>query len=247
MKYKLLIEYDGTDFSGWQRQAGAATVQETLENALAMALRHDATVVGSGRTDAGVHARGQVAHFETPIPIEPTRLRGSLNGLLPETIAVRDVTRVDDAFHARYDAVSRTYHYYVTTIPHALERRFRAPIYPPPDFDRMNEAATALVGTFDFNTFCRTASDTQNRICTVTEAGWIQEEHAGAWRFRISANRFLHGMVRAIVGTLVEIGHGKRAADSLPDLLARADRRAAGPAAPARGLVLEHVTYPDSR
>ncbi len=245
MKYRLLIEYDGTDFSGWQRQSGAPTIQEALEDALGVALRCPTAVVGSGRTDAGVHARGQVGHIETAQPIDPFRLRASLNGLLPDAIAVRDVAPASETFHARYDAVERIYHYRVSTTPIALDRRFRALVVPAPDFERMNAACGVLPGTHDFNSFCLTASETQNRVCTVRDACWQPEERAGDWRFRIAANRFLHGMVRAIVGTLIEIGQGKRPPDDMGRVLRARDRREAGPAAPARGLTLEAVSYPD--
>ncbi len=243
MKYRLLIEYDGAGFNGWQRQPGVPTVQEALETALATALRTPTAVVGSGRTDAGVHARGQVAHFETEEALDPHRLRGALHGLLPATIAVHEVLPAPDSFHARYDATARCYHYYVATGPVALERGFRVPLYPAPDFRRMNAAASALLGTHDFDAFCRTQSETINRICTVEEAAWHEESLPGAWHFRIVANRFLHGMVRAIVGTLLEIGRGKREERAIHGILASRDRRAAGPAAAARGLVLEAVRY----
>ncbi|MDZ4699922.1 MAG: tRNA pseudouridine(38-40) synthase TruA [Rhodothermales bacterium] len=245
MKYRLLIEYDGTEFSGWQRQSGVATIQEALEDALSVALRRPTAVVGSGRTDAGVHARGQVGHFETAEPIDPFRLRASLNGLLPHAIAVRDVAPAPDSFHARYDAVERLYHYRVSTTPIALERRFRALVVPSPDVDRMNAACHALLGEHDYDSFCLTASETQNRVCTVRDAVWRPEQRAGDWLFCIAADRFLHGMVRAIVGTLVEIGQSKRPADDIGRVLKARDRREAGPAAPAHGLTLEAVRYLD--
>lgn len=241
--YRLLIEYEGTSFHGWQIQPGHATVQEALEDALAIALRARTDVVGSGRTDAGVHARGQVAHFTTERPVNTYRLLRSLNGLLPGQIAVLSVEAAPDDFHARYSARARCYHYRVSTAPRALDRYTRCLVLPAPDFQRMNEAAVALLGTRDFDAFCRARSETTNRVCTVTRAVWVQEERPGDWRFEIVADRFLHGMVRAIVGTLVEIGHGKRPVDDIARILASTDRREAGPAAPAHGLVLEHVSY----
>ena len=243
MTYRLLIEYDGTDFSGWQRQARDPTIQGELEKALEIALRRRLAVVGSGRTDAGVHARGQVAHIRSEKPLDPFRLRRSLNGLLPEGIVVLSIAQADDDFHARYGARRRLYHYYISTAPRALERRLRWFVRPAPDFELMNHAAETLLGTHHFGALCRTRSETQNRICTVEHARWIAEDRLGDWRFEIAADRFLHGMVRAAVGTLIEIGHGKRPADDLARVLASQDRREAGRAAPAHGLVLEHVAY----
>lgn len=241
--YRLVVEYDGTAFCGWQVQPNLPTIQKALEDAAATALRHAVTMVGSGRTDTGVHARGQVAHFITESEVDAHALLASLNGILPREIAVRSLSRAHDGFHARYDARLRRYHYYVTTGFRALDRHVRWRIHPGTDFGLMNRAAEQLVGRHDFDAFCRTQSETKNRVCDVRLAQWIQESADGDWRFEITADRFLHGMVRSIVGTLIEIGLNKRRAEDIPEIMTAADRRRAGPAAPAHGLVLEHVCY----
>ena len=241
---RLLIEYDGTDFVGWQTQPTGPTVQGAVEAALATALREPVAVVGSGRTDAGVHARGQVAHLTTEAPVDARRLFASLNGLLPPSVAVLAVEAAPDGFHARYDARQRHYRYLASTVPRALDRRTRAFLHPALDLDRMNQAAAALIGRHDFSSFCRTRSETVNRVCTVERARWSAGERPGDLTFAVSADRFLHGMVRAVVGTLVEVGRGRRAPGDLAGVLAARDRRAAGPAAPAHGLSLDRVDYP---
>lgn len=241
--YRMLIEYDGTDFQGWQIQPSGPSVQETIENALGTVLHTRPTVTGSGRTDTGVHARGQVAHFSVDSELDPYRLRRSLNGLLPASVAVLALERAPDDFHARYDARRRLYHYYVCTEPRALDRSTRVLLLPAPDFEVMNRAAELLPGAHNFDAFCRTSAATRNRHCTVYRAVWVKEARRGDWHFEIEADRFLHGMVRAVVGTLLQIGRGKRPPSDIERILRSEDRRQAGPAAPAHGLVLEHVTY----
>jgi tRNA pseudouridine38-40 synthase len=241
--YRMLLEYDGTGFHGWQIQPGHVSVQEALEQALAVVVPERPRIVGSGRTDAGVHARGQVAHFRVNETLDPPRIRASLNGLLPETVAVLALDPAPDHFHARYDARGRRYAYYVRTLPIVLERHARVLVRPAPDFDAMNRAAEGLLGTHDFSAFCRSRSETMNRVCTVNRAEWHRERRRGDAQFNIVADRFLHGMVRAIVGTLLQIGRGKRVESDMGRILASLDRREAGPAAPSRGLVLEEVIY----
>lgn len=243
--YKLLIEYDGTNLHGWQVQPGVRSVQGAIEEALSVVTREQPRVIGSGRTDAGVHARGQVAHFCLSKEVDCRKLRGALNGLLPRSIRVIDVEAVSDDFHARYSAVRRTYEYRVSLQPRALDASTRWLLKGSPDFEAMNEAAEHLIGRHDFSAFCRKRSETRNRACRVVEAAWHEEARDGDWVFRIVADRFLHGMVRTIVGTLMDVGYGKLKPLDVESILSSRDRREAGQAAPAHGLVLQEVGYPD--
>ena len=242
--YRLDIEYLGTDWNGWQIQPDHPTIQGAVETALETALRRPVSIVGSGRTDTGVHASGQVAHLNLESPADTYRLLASINGLLPGSIAVTSIREVRADFHARYDARHRQYRYRIGLRPLAIDQAIRWHVRPAPDLERMNQAAALLHGEHDFSSFCRTQSETENRVCSVDRAQWeaTPEGHAD---FVIRANRFLHGMVRAIVGTLVEVGMGKREPADMPDLLAARDRTVTGFAAPPGGLMLERVWYPD--
>ena len=239
----MLIEYDGGPFCGWQRQRGQATVQETLEAALAVVFRCATPVIGAGRTDSGVHARGQVAHFSVPEALDIRRVRHSVNGLTPRSVVVRALEVVPDHFHARFDATSRRYHYYVSCQPTALARHFRYLLPHAVDFAAMNRAAAHLVGTRHFGAFCLRRAATRNRVCTITRAMWAREAPSYHWRFEVEADRFLHGMVRALVGTLLEVGRSRLREQDLLRILESRDRRQAGPAVPPHGLILERVHY----
>ncbi len=243
MKYRILIEYDGSGFCGWQRQQGQPSVQETLERALAVALRAPVQVIGAGRTDSGVHARGQVAHFAAPDLLDVRRVLKSVNALTPPSVAVLALAPAHDDFHARFDAIRRRYHYHVSCQPVALARRFRYRLPFAIDFCVMNTAAAYLVRKQHFGAFCLHRSAMQNKVCDVTRATWVREDRPSLWRFEVEADRFLHGMVRAMVGTLLEVGRGRRAPTDVVRVLDSRDRRQAGPAAPAHGLVLESVHY----
>lgn len=242
-RYRLLVEYDGTDFHGWQRQPDTRTVQGEIESALLTTTRTPISVTGSGRTDAGVHARGQVAHFDLGEDVDTSRLGLSLNALTPRDIAIRGIWQTHRDFHARYDAYQRRYCYYISTLPTALDRSFRHIVRQVAEIERMNEAAKFLIAERDYSCFCLTQSETENRVCDIKTARWEKGSNEGEWHFTIAADRFLHGMVRAIVGTLLEIGRSYRSVDDLERTIESKDRRRAGAAAPACGLVLEQVYY----
>ena len=249
----LKIAYDGSAYVGWQNQPNGPSIQARLEEALTIALGEPAPVTGSGRTDAGVHARGQVVHIHLsarmydrlvrPGVVDLDRLQASLNGLLPADIRVLDAALTPASFHARFDARWRTYHYHVSFLPSPLDRQTRVYWRAAPDVDQMKRAAAALMGEHNFSSFCRTQSETVNRVCVVSHVDWVAESGAGHWRFEITGNRFLHGMVRAIVGTLWQIGKDTWQGGTIPEILAGEDRRLAGPAAPPYGLVLHRVEY----
>lgn len=238
---RLLLEYDGTRYSGWQRQENALSVQEAVERTLAQILREKATITGAGRTDAGVHARGQVANFHTEHRIAPFELRGGLNGLLPEDVVVHAVDEVPADFHARFSARSRSYSYTITTEPAALARTAMWHVKHALDSGRMEEAAARIAGTHDFRSFCRANSGVEHHRCSVSEASWSRE--GTLLRFSVTADRFLHGMVRALVGTMVDVGRGYTSLEDFAAILEFKDRAEAGMSAPPRGLVLERVEY----
>lgn len=241
--FRLDIEYEGTDFYGWQIQPDRPTIQGAIETALSTALRHEVGIVGAGRTDAGVHALGQVAHFFTERSIDAYRLTAQINGILPGSIAVPSIRQVDDDFHARFNARWRIYNYRIATRFCALERRTRWHVKPAPEPELMKRATEHLIGRHDFTSFCKSAAETDNRMCTVSKAEWLCDKREGNSTFVIRADRFLRGMVRSIVGTLIQIGHGMRPEDDIQQILEARDRRIAGYSAPARGLTLVAVGY----
>jgi tRNA pseudouridine38-40 synthase len=238
---KLLLEYDGTNYVGWQRQENGTSVQGALEAAVAAITQQEASVIGAGRTDAGVHARGQVANFRSTTLLSADQLRGGLNALLPEDIAVTDVSDVPETFHARFSAIERRYSYLITLRPSALLRFYAWHVKYELDLREMERAATFILGTHDFQSYCKANSDVEHHRCDIRSASWASQGET--IRFSIAADRFLHGMVRALVGTMVDIGRGFLTLEEFATILERRDRAEAGMAAPARGLVLEQVLY----
>ena len=243
---RLLLEYDGTGYHGWQRQLDPATIQGVLEAAVARLTQAPVAIIGSGRTDAGVHARGQVANFRTESAIPLKAFHQGLNSLLPKDIAVLEASEAEPSFHARKSARAKTYEYRI------LNRRMRSPLHrhyawwiaPPLDLAAMAEAAAVLPGEHDFTAFRASGSDNKNPVRRVLAAAW-QAEPGGWLSFTITATGFLRGMVRSLVGTMVEVGRGKAPPARLAELLASGARHLAGPTAPPQGLYLVEVFYED--
>lgn len=242
MRYFIHFSYDGTRYHGWQIQPGAITVQEEMQKALSVLLRRNVEIVGAGRTDAGVHARHMVAHFNSDAPIDEQHIAFRLGRMLPRDIAVSRIEQVEDSMHARFSATRRTYHYYLHTERDPFARHFSCELHYALDFQRMNEAALWLTSCTDFAAFCKTHTDVKTTLCNVSEAQWIQvdDQH---WYFRISANRFLRNMVRAVVGTLIELGRGRITLTDFQDIVKSRRRTNAGESMPAHALFLEDVAY----
>lgn len=238
---RLLIEYDGTNYAGWQRQEHDRTIQGELEKALGQILQEGVNVLGAGRTDAGVHARGQVANFRTTSPRQPDEIRAALNALLPEDVIIRSAEEVPEEFHARYSARDREYSYTIVLQPSALLRLYSWHLKHSLNISQMRWAACQVIGEHDFRSFCRTKADVEHHRCTILAASWFQE--GDLLRFTVRADRFLHGMVRTLVGTMVDVGRGYTSLADFTSIVESRDRTAAGMAAPAKGLVLESVTY----
>ena len=246
MRYFVTLSYDGTRYHGWQIQPNGVSVQEKLQEALSTLLREPVTVTGAGRTDARVHARMMVAHFDLPtwhdgIP-DGKQLAYKLNRLLPYDIAVSKVEAVSDDMHARFSAKSRMYRYYIHTTKDPFQKAYSCEIHYPLDFAKMNEAARLLMDWEDFGTFCKSGADVKTTICHVTSAEWHQTSPS-EWYFEITANRFLRNMVRAVVGTLVEVGRGRLALDEFRKVLASGRRTEAGESMPGHALFLEDIKY----
>lgn len=240
-RIKLLIEYDGSNFAGWQFQKGQLSVQEAIEKALFIVFRQPIRVTGAGRTDAGVHARNQVAHADAP-EYDLLKLKRSLNGLLKPDIAIKNVQHCDDWFHARFDAISRRYRYYIALNPTALLRRQSWMVFYPLNLTLMQAGAERFNHVQNFQSFCKSESSEKHFRCTIHSSRWFFENELLV--YEIQANRFVHGMVRAIVGTLVELGRGKITLGDLDRIIEGHDRVLVPYSAPAQGLVLEEVIYP---
>ncbi len=244
-RYFIYISYKGTSYHGWQLQPGAVTVQKVLNEALSTILSEKISVTGAGRTDAGVHALGFCAHFDSRAPYLDVRnnIIFRLNRYLPADISVTGIRKVKADANARFSAISRTYRYLIlrTKDPFGTETGWH--VHGDLDIDAMNRASEILMRHSDFTSFCRLHSDNKTNICTVFNAGWKPEGNTLV--FTIRADRFLRNMVRAIVGTMIETGRGRKTPEDFERILLSLNRSSAGMSAPARGLFLTDIEYPD--
>ena len=242
MRYFIWFGYDGTQYHGWQIQPNGITVQSELQRCLSLLLREDVSITGAGRTDTGVHARRMAAHFDTEQPVDTLVLAKKLNGLVHHDIAIYSIEPVAADLHARFSAVSRTYRYYVHTRKDPFLCTYSLELHYQPDYALMNEAGRILMEYDDFGAFCKAGSDVKTTLCHVTHAQWHQTSPT-TWYFEITANRFLRNMVRAVVGTLVEVGRGRMTLDDFRQVIEGKQRTQAGESMPAKALFLEDVSY----
>jgi len=243
-RYFIQLSYDGTAYHGWQIQPNGISVQETIEKALAVVAREKVSVTGAGRTDAGVHASFYVAHFDVENQnLDNDKIIHNLNCLLPADIAVQCIYKVHAEAHARFDAISRTYQYFLIKSKDPFSRLYAEKEARMPDLIKMNEAAGKLFNYEDFTSFSRLGTDVKTNNCKIDFAEWVDD--GNRYVFTIRADRFLRNMVRAIVGTLLEVGFGKLTVDGFCKIIEAKDRCAAGASVPAKGLFLVDIGYPE--
>lgn len=246
-RYFIQLSYNGSNYHGWQVQENTAhTIQQVLQEKLTVLLGNTTSIVGCGRTDTGVHAKDYFAHFDSEkinLHLSESNLLYKLNKILPPDIAVKNIYLVHNDCNARFDAIDRTYHYYIHQFKNPFNENSSAFIYGHLDFEAMNEAANYLLTVTDFTSFSKLNTQTKTNDCSVTHAQWHQI-HQDEWLFKITANRFLHNMVRSIVGTLLLIGKHKITLDEFKSIVESKDRGKAGMSAPAHALYLEEIRYP---
>lgn len=242
-RYFIYLSFDGAAYHGWQIQPNGITVQQALQERLSTLLRRNIDVIGAGRTDTGVHAYLMVAHFDYDGNIDCEQLVYKLNRMMPRDIAINKLKEVSSDLHARFSALSRTYHYYIHTKREPFKRNYSLEMPYQLNFEAMNEAANHLLGVKDFGAFCKTGSDVKTTLCNLTYAKWEKMDEAGCWCFVVTANRFLRNMVRAIVGTLIEVGRGRLAIDEFVNVVASGNRKNAGESMPAHALFLWDIDY----
>lgn len=242
LRYFIEFAYNGKNYHGWQSQPNASSVQETLSKAVSVILRSEIELMGAGRTDTGVHAKQMFAHFDTEENLETDFLAAKLNSYLPKDIVIYRIIPVSEEAHARFDAVKRTYEYHIHTYKNAFENESSWYVFQKLDLEKMNKAAKMLFAFEDFQCFSKVNTDVKTYNCKIMEAHW--EQKGENLIFTIAADRFLRNMVRAIVGTLVEIGSGKKALEDFKNIIESKDRTQAGTSVPAHGLYLTKVEYP---
>lgn len=242
MRYFISLAYKGTHFHGWQVQPNAVSVQEKINEGLSMLLKENVMILGAGRTDAGVHAKQMYAHFDTDKEFDCEKIAYRLNAYIDDAILIKSIFLVVDTAHARFDATARAYEYWICQEKNPFLKEGAWLMYSNLDFDLMNEAASYLTQVNDFTSFAKIHSDVKTHICDVRKAVWEQREEM--WVFTIEADRFLRNMVRAIVGTLVDVGKKKITIQEFKDIIRKMDRGSAGVSAPAQGLYLVKVEYP---
>lgn len=247
MRYFLAVSYKGTNYHGWQIQKNAHTVQAEIEKAISLLLKTPIGIMASGRTDKGVHCRKQYAHFNFPSRIDTENLKIRLNSFLPADIGISGIYQVQDETHARFDAIQRHYQYRLTREKNPFLTGLLAHYKKKAklDWDLMNQGADLLLKHQDFECFCRKKAEVNNYLCTITHAQWTKRDD-DVWVFDIIANRFLWGMVRAIVGTLIDVGTTKISLAEFEEIILSKERQNAGGAAPAEGLFLSNVIYPEA-
>ncbi|PXV67549.1 tRNA pseudouridine38-40 synthase [Dysgonomonas alginatilytica] len=241
-RYFMYLAYNGTNYCGWQIQQNGLSIQEVIEKALATLLRVPTPILGAGRTDAGVHARQMMAHFDAEVG-DTVMLTEKLNRVLPKDIVIYKVVRVKEDAHARFDAASRLYRYYMTTQKDPFMYPYKYKVHGDIDVDRMNRCSEILFDYIDFTSFSKLHTDVKTNDCTIMYARW--EQQGDDYIFTIKANRFLRNMVRAIVGTLLEAGRGKLDEAGMRRIIEAKDRGVAGCSVPGHALFLEEIEYPD--
>ena len=241
-RYFIWLSYDGTNYHGWQVQPNGISVQGELQRVLSTLLRQEISITGAGRTDAGVHARVMAAHFEFEGEVDCKQLVYKMNRMLAGDIVIDRIEEVSPDLHARFSATERTYNYYIHTRKDPFLRHYSCEIHYPLDFEKMNEAGRILTEYEDFGAFCKAHSDVKTTLCHVTRAEWIQTG-VTTWYFVITANRFLRNMVRAVVGTLVDVGRGRLSIEDFRKVIEGKKRTDAGDSMPGNALFLEDVRY----
>tara|TARA_R110000764_G_scaffold39152_9_gene87173 strand:- start:625 stop:1377 length:753 start_codon:yes stop_codon:yes gene_type:complete len=244
LRYFVQFSYQGRSYHGWQKQPNAISVQEVLENAFSLILRETVSLTGAGRTDTGVHAREMFAHFDSDALFEETELVHRLNAYLPDDIAIVSIFKVSAEAHARFNATERTYEYWIVQNKNPFLVDGAYYVKYPLNIEQMNKAAAILVEHKDFECFSKSNTDVKTYLCDVRKAQWIKDEEKLV--FTISADRFLRNMVRAIVGTLLDVGLGKSSHTDMEYVLASKDRGKAGVSVPAKGLYLTSIKYPNN-